>query len=114
MTTERMSGARPADSRVRAAVAESDGADRMAEPDGDDAVAHSRSALTALFGIPAKRQFDVRYWDGTVERGGGGGSTVPSPFTLVVARPGALRRMLLPPSELSIVEAYISGDVDVE
>ena len=82
----------------------------MAEPDGDDAVAHSRRALSALFGIPAQRQFDVRYWDGTVERG----STVPSAFTLVVARPGALRRMLLPPSELSIVEAYISGDVDVE
>lgn len=83
----------------------------MDEPDGDGAVAHSRRALSALFGAPAQRQFDVKYWDGTVERGG---STVPSPFTLVVARPGALRRMLLPPSELSIVEAYISGDVDVE
>ncbi|HWJ12628.1 MAG TPA: class I SAM-dependent methyltransferase, partial [Gemmatimonadaceae bacterium] len=82
----------------------------MSEPGSDDAVAHSRRALAALFGLPAQRKFDVKYWDGTVERG----SAVPSPFALVVARPGALRRMLLPPSELSIVEAYISGDVDVE
>jgi cyclopropane-fatty-acyl-phospholipid synthase len=86
----------------------------MAQPASDDAVAHSRRALTALFGLPAHRQFDVRYWDGTLERGGTGASAAPSPFTLVIARPGALRRMLLPPSELSIVEAYISGDVDVE
>jgi cyclopropane-fatty-acyl-phospholipid synthase len=85
----------------------------MPLPESGDAVAHSRRALTALFGAPAERQFDVRYWDGTVERGGEG-ATVPPSFTLVVARPGALRRMLLPPSELSIVEAYISGDVDVE
>jgi cyclopropane-fatty-acyl-phospholipid synthase len=84
---------------------------REAEPDA--AVVHSRRALAALFGPPVQRQFDVRYWDGTVERGGER-ATVPSSFTLVVARPGALRRMLLPPSELSIVEAYISGDVDVE
>jgi cyclopropane-fatty-acyl-phospholipid synthase len=82
----------------------------MTEPASGDAVAHSRRVVAALFGAPAQRQFDVRYWDGTVERG----AAVPSPFTLVVARPGALRRMLLPPSELSIVEAYISGDVDVE
>ena len=93
-------------------AAESDAADRIALPAGGDAVVHSRRALTALFGPPAQRQFDVRYWDGTVERCNG--STVPSSFTLVVKRPGALRRMLLPPSELSIVEAYISGDVDVE
>ena len=84
----------------------------MGQPASDDAVARSRRVMAALFGLSAERQFDVRYWDGTVERAGS--STVPSPFTLVVARPGALRRMLLPPSELSIVEAYISGDVDVE
>jgi cyclopropane-fatty-acyl-phospholipid synthase len=51
----------------------------------------------------------VSYWDGSVERSDNGAG-----FTLRVTRPGALRRMLLPPSELSIAEAYLSGDVDVE
>ncbi len=84
----------------------------MVQAAGDDAIARGQRVIAALFGPPMDRQFAVKYWDGTVERGSG--ATVPSPFTLVVARPGALRRMLLPPSELSIVEAYISGDVDVE
>ncbi len=52
----------------------------------------------------------MRYWDGTVEEAG----IDPAPFTLVLRTPSALRQMLLPPSELSIVEAYLSGVVDVE
>lgn len=79
--------------------------------DTDAGLAATRDVVGALFGSPAQRTFDVRYWDGTVERSEGG---VPVQFTLVVARRGALRRMLLPPSELSIVDAYISGDLDVE
>jgi cyclopropane-fatty-acyl-phospholipid synthase len=63
-----------------------------------------------MFGTPAERAFDVRYWDGSVERG----SARPPRFTVVIARPGALRRMLLPPSELSLAEGFISGDVDIE
>jgi cyclopropane-fatty-acyl-phospholipid synthase len=35
-------------------------------------------------------------------------------FTLVLQRPAALRRMLLPPSELGIGESYIFGDCDIE
>ena len=65
--------------------------------------------MTALFGPPSGRTFAVRYWDGSSETGSRGAA-----FTLVLTRPGALRRMLLPPSELSLVEAYLSGDVDVE
>jgi cyclopropane-fatty-acyl-phospholipid synthase len=63
-----------------------------------------------IFGTPAERAFDVRYWDGSVERG----SARPPRFTVVIARPGALRRMLLPPTELSLAEGFISGDVDIE
>jgi cyclopropane-fatty-acyl-phospholipid synthase len=75
----------------------------------DAALHHSRAVLTALFGAPDTRSFDVRYWEGTVERAG----TTPA-FLLAVNHPGALRRMLLPPSELAIAEAYIAGDLDVE
>lgn len=61
-----------------------------------------------LFGPQQNRQFAVRYWDGTTEQPPG-----DSRFTFEIARPSALRRMLLPPSELSLVEAYLFGDIDV-
>ena len=85
------------------------GVSALHAPD-DAALRHSRRVVETLFGPPAARAFAVRYWDGTVERG----QRTPTPFTFVIARPGALRAMLLPPSELSIVEAYLSGDVDIE
>ena len=77
---------------------ESPGAARAAQRVVDD-----------LFGAPSTRAFGVRYWDGTIEM-----PLDAPPFTLSIRRPGALRRMLLPPSELSIVEAYLFGDIDIE
>jgi cyclopropane-fatty-acyl-phospholipid synthase len=77
---------------------------------GDSAVARCRDVLTAFLGEPRERSFDVRFWDGVTDRG----NQPNPPFTLVLNRPASLRRMLLPPSELSLVEAYISGDIDVE
>ena len=74
------------------------------------ALRHSREVVAELFGAPGEREFAVRYWDGTVEEG----RRTPSPFTFRIERPGALRRMLLPPNELSIIEAYLSGDVDID
>lgn len=74
------------------------------------AVTRCRAVLTALFGEPHQRPFDVRFWDGAVDRG----KNAHAPFTLVLNRPAALRRMLLPPNELSIVESYIAGDVDID
>jgi cyclopropane-fatty-acyl-phospholipid synthase len=71
---------------------------------------HSRAIVALVFGPVAERAFDVRYWDGSVDHGQGGTTA----FRLGVNRPGALRRMLLPPSELSIVESYLSGDVDID
>jgi cyclopropane-fatty-acyl-phospholipid synthase len=64
-----------------------------------------------LFGSPAERAFDVHLWDGSVERAG---RRPRAPFALRVRRRGALRRMRLPPSELSIAEAIVSGDVEID
>ena len=76
----------------------------------DSAASRCRAVLTALFGEPHERPFDVRFWDGSVDRG----ENPQAPFTLVLNRPAALRRMLLPPNEMSIVESYIAGDVDID
>ncbi|MFL5486316.1 MAG: class I SAM-dependent methyltransferase [Gemmatimonadaceae bacterium] len=76
----------------------------------DNAIARCRAVLTAMLGDPRQRPFDVRFWDGTVDHG----KNARPAFTLVLNRPASLRRMLLPPNELSLVESYISGDVEIE
>lgn len=70
---------------------------------------HTRAALHMLLGEPAERRIAVRYWDGEIE-----GPAGSAPLTLVLKHPGALRRMLLPPTELRLAEAYIHDDVDAE
>lgn len=67
--------------------------------------------LDLVFGPPFERSYDIRLWDGTLQHGG---ASPPADFSLFIRRRGALRRMLLPPSELSIVEALISNDIDIE
>jgi cyclopropane-fatty-acyl-phospholipid synthase len=74
-----------------------------------ETLAAAASVVEDLFGPIDTHRFAVRYWDGSTES-----STATPSFTLVVRRPGAFRRMLLPPSELSIVEAYLFGDIDIE
>lgn len=70
----------------------------------------ARTVAAAIFGDAGERQFAVRYWDDTVEQG----VRTPPPFTVVIRDAAALRLMLLPPSELSIVESFVSGRIDVE
>jgi cyclopropane-fatty-acyl-phospholipid synthase len=70
----------------------------------------TRQVLEALFGPSASRSFAVRFWDGTIDAPSGRDPA----FTFVIRAPGALRNMLLPPTEMSIVNAYLFGDVDVE
>ena len=77
----------------------------------DRAVVHTRAILRDLFGPPEERSFSVRLWDGSVEEAGGSGEPI---FTLVLRFPYALRRMLWPPSELSLGEAYLRGEFDIE
>jgi cyclopropane-fatty-acyl-phospholipid synthase len=51
----------------------------------------------------------VRLWDGTVLPASG-----ESTFTLAVNAPGSLRRMFRVPLALSLGEAYVRGDFDIE
>lgn len=76
----------------------------------EGALSRCRDVLLALFGEPEQRPFDVKFWDGSTDHG----NNPRPPFTFVLNRPAALRRMLLPPNELSIVESYLSGDVEIE
>lgn len=71
-------------------------------------VEQSRQLLEELFGPPHGRTFAVRFWTGAEDRPPGDAA-----FTLVLRRPDALRRMLLPPTERSLGEAYLRDDCDV-
>jgi cyclopropane-fatty-acyl-phospholipid synthase len=77
----------------------------------DRAVESTIVVLDMVCGAPFERAFDIRLWDGTLSRGM---ADPRADFTLEIRRRGALRRMLLPPSELSIVESFISGDIEVD
>jgi cyclopropane-fatty-acyl-phospholipid synthase len=68
------------------------------------------AVLDDLLGDYRPRNFGVRLWDGSTWDPDPG----PARFTLVLRHPGALRRMFVPPGELSLAEAYIYGDFDVE
>src|SRR5215204_980436 len=73
----------------------------------DDEVLRATEFLARL--LPGPRGFDIRLWDGTILKGDG----APA-LTIVINRPGSLRRMLRPPVELCLGEAYLRGDFDLE
>lgn len=77
----------------------------------DPAVERVLRVVNRIFGRPDERGFDVRLWDGSIHPSS---SARRSDFVFIVAKRGGLRRMLLPPSELSIAEAYVRGDIDIE
>lgn len=59
--------------------------------------------------FPPPRNFDIRLWDGQLL------SALGTPeFTLVLRSPGSLRNMFRIPVELSLGEAYLRGDFDIE
>ena len=68
------------------------------------------AVLEDLFGSSG-RTFALRFWDGTVE---GPKASFEPRFTLVLRRPGALRRVLLPPTDRALGEAYPHGNFDFE
>jgi len=67
--------------------------------------------LNEVFDGYGETDFAVRLWDGTIWPADSAASPA---FTLTLNHAGALRQMLLPPSELSLGEAYVYGDFDVE
>jgi cyclopropane-fatty-acyl-phospholipid synthase len=65
--------------------------------------------LEILLADYPRRDFEVRLWDGTTW-----GAERQPRFTLVLKHPGALRAMFLSPNELTLGEAYICDDFDIE
>ena len=79
----------------------------------DQAVQTTLSLLQDLLGSIQPGNFAVRLWDGTVWRPEGAASE-PRRFTVVLQHPGSLRKMFLPPNDLTLGEAYIYNDFDIE
>jgi cyclopropane-fatty-acyl-phospholipid synthase len=82
----------------------------LTHSDDNRAVAATRELLEWLFGRLERRDFDMRLWNGEVLSG----NTGYAAFTLVLNHPGALRAMFRPPIELSLGEAFIYNDFDIE
>ena len=77
----------------------------------DRSVETSLSILQKLLGNYHPRNFAIRLWEGTHWEAEPG---QPTRFTMVIQHPGALRRMFWPPNEISMGEAYIYDDFDIE
>ena len=71
------------------------------------------SLLQDLFGSTHQYDFAVRLWDGSMWRPNAG-SEEQARFTIILQHPGALRKMFLPPNDLTLGEAYIYNDFDIE
>ncbi|HET6381076.1 MAG TPA: cyclopropane-fatty-acyl-phospholipid synthase family protein [candidate division Zixibacteria bacterium] len=86
---------------------------RPARPPGHDPRVElaARAIAPLVRALGDRRTFAIRFWDGRGIRAPGGRQP---DFTLVIRRPGALRRMLLPPTDLAIGEAFVHGDFDIE
>jgi len=69
------------------------------------------SILNRVLARYGPRDFAIRLWDGTSVPADPGQETR---FTVVLKRPGVLRRMMLPPNELALGEAYLDDDWDLE
>jgi cyclopropane-fatty-acyl-phospholipid synthase len=69
------------------------------------------ACLRELLGGYRPRDFAVRLWDGTIWEPDAGQE---ARFTLVLRHPGALRALLWPPNQLTMAEAYLYDDIDVE
>ena len=84
---------------------------RLVTDTTDQAVQVTLSLLQDVLSSAPASNVAVRLWDGTTWKPE---PTEPTRCTLVLQHPGALRKMFLPPGELSLGEAYIYNDFDIE
>ncbi len=77
----------------------------------DQAAQVTLSLLQDVFSSSPSSNVAVRLWDGTTWQPE---PAEPARCTLVLQHPGALRKMFVPPSDLSLGEAYIYNDFDIE
>lgn len=75
---------------------------------GQDALSIARSVYGKLASMSPEAAPRVRAWEGTEFGPADAASTV------VLKTPGALRALMLPPSDLRAGEAYLDDDVDIE
>lgn len=75
----------------------------------DRSAALTLSLLDELFGDYLPRYASVRLWDGTCWP-----DSAPRATTLVFKHPGTLRAMFIPGNEVSLAEAYLYDDFDIE
>ncbi len=77
----------------------------------DPALETSLEFLQTMLRDCPQRDFSVRFWDGTTWSPD---SSQEPRFTLRLNHPASLRSMFLPPSDLTLGEAFIYNDFDVE
>src|SRR5574340_16365 len=77
----------------------------------DKTVQHSVRLLEQLLRYYRPLNFGIRLWDGRTWHPETG---IASKFTLIIRHPSLLRKMLWKVNELSLAEAFISGELDVE
>jgi cyclopropane-fatty-acyl-phospholipid synthase len=75
----------------------------------DEATRLTQHLLDELFGGDRSHNVGVCLWNGTCWP-----DEAPRPVTIVLKHPGALRKMFLPGTELSLAEAYLYDDFDIE
>ncbi len=77
----------------------------------DSAVGNNLSVIRDVMRDYHPRDFAVRFWDGTTWDAEPG---IPARFTLVINHPAVLEKILRKPDDLTLGEAYIYNDIDVE
>lgn len=80
-------------------------------PSGPSDVARSVALLRSALASYHPRDFAIRLWDGTVLNADPG---QPNRFTLVLRHAGALRQMFWLANEITLSEAYLYDDFDIE
>lgn len=81
----------------------------MTSDANDRSVKLTLKLLDRFFSHKSAANMGVRLWDGTRWP-----DNQPRSVTLVLNHPGALRRMLLPGTQVSMAEAYLYNDFDIE